>query len=153
MPTIKPDDGRPIPDNEPGGARSSPAVDDMTLGNIGHSDSPADREDDSFVALFGRLVDDAERFVRAELRLYRANLFSRLAETRTAIIMILTSFLLAQSAIIALLVGLVVILRPSLGAIGATAAVVGGSITVALLLAWLAMNKFRAVTDIKDKAP
>ncbi len=109
--------------------------------------------DESIVALFSRLVDDAETFVRAEIRLYRANLFARLTEARTAIIMILTAFLLAQSAIIALLVGLVVILRPSLGAIGATATVVTVAITIAGLLAWLAIDKIRRVTEINGKSP
>ncbi len=109
--------------------------------------------DDSIVALFTRLVDDAETFVRAEIRLYRANVFSRLSDARTAIIMLLTSFLIAQSAIIALLVGLVVILRPALGAIGATATVVIGGVSVAGLLAWLAINKIRKLTDIKGKPP
>lgn len=107
--------------------------------------------DDSIVALFTRLIDDAERFVRAELRLYRASLFSRLADARVAIIMLLTSFLIAQSAIIALLVGLVVILRPSLGAVGATATVVGGGVVTAALLAWLAIEKIRKLTNIRDK--
>lgn len=110
-----------------------------------------DVADDSIVALFTRLVDDAERFVRAELRLYRASLFSRLADARVAIVMLLTSFLIAQSAIIALLVGLVIILRPSLGAAGATAAVVGGGVATAALLAWLAIDKIRNLTNIRDK--
>lgn len=107
--------------------------------------------DESIVALFSRLVDDAETFVRAEIRLYRANLFARLTEARTAIIMILTAFLLAQSAIIALLVGLVVILRPILGAVGATATVVVSAITIAGLLAWLAIDKISRVTEINSK--
>ncbi len=114
---------------------------------------PSTDADESIVALFSRLVDDAETFVRAEIRLYRANLFARLTEARTAIIMILTAFLLAQSAIIALLVGLVVILRPSLGAIGATATVVTVAITIAGLLAWLAIDKIRRVTEINGKSP
>lgn len=109
--------------------------------------------DDSIVGLFTRLVDDAETFVRAEIRLYRANVFSRLSDARTAIIMLLTSFLIAQSAIIALLVGLVVILRPAFGAVGATATVVIGGVSVAGLLAWLAINKIRQLTDIKGKPP
>lgn len=107
--------------------------------------------DESIVALFSRLVDDAETFVRAEIRLYRANLFERLTEARTAIVMILTAFLLAQSAIIALLVGLVVILRPILGAVGATATVVVSAITIAGLLAWLAIDKISRVTEINSK--
>ena len=114
---------------------------------------PKSAADDSIVALFTRLVDDAETFVRAEIRLYRANVFSRLSDARTAIIMLLTSFLIAQSAIIALLVGLVVILRPALGATGATATVVIGGVSVAGLLAWLAINKIRKLTDIKGKPP
>lgn len=112
---------------------------------------PSTDAEESIVALFSRLVDDAETFVRAEIRLYRANLFERLTEARTAIIMILTAFLLAQSAIIALLVGLVVILRPILGAVGATAVVVVGAIAVAGLLAWLAIDKFRRVTEVNGK--
>lgn len=112
---------------------------------------PPVETDESIVALFSRLVDDAETFVRAEIRLYRANLFSRLTEARTAIVMILTAFLLAQSAIIALLVGLVVILRPILGAVGATATVVVSAITIAGLLAWLAIDKISRVTEINSK--
>lgn len=111
----------------------------------------ANDADESIVALFSRLVDDAETFVRAEIRLYRANLLERLTEARTAIIMILTAFLLAQSAIIALLVGLVVILRPMLGAVGATATVVVSAITIAGLLAWLAIDKISRVTEINSK--
>lgn len=109
--------------------------------------------DDTIVALFTRLVDNAETFVRAEIRLYRANVFSRLSDARTAIIMLLASFLIAQSAIIALLVGLVVILRPALGGVGATATVVIGGVSVAGLLAGLAINKIRQLTDIKGKPP
>lgn len=110
-------------------------------------------DEDSIPALFGRLIDDAEDFIRAELRLYRANLFARLNEARTGIVMILTSFLLLQSAIIALLVGMVVILRPSLGAAGATAAVVGTSVLVAGVLAKLAFDRIRKATEIGDRRP
>ncbi len=143
-------------------------MDDANAGDGALTDlSPADEElaspappppgpsaaDDSIIALFTRLVDDAETFVRAEISLYRANLFSRLGEARTAIIMLLTSFLIAQSAIIALLVGLVVILRPSFGAVGATATVVVGGISVAGVLAWLAIGKLTRITDVADKTP
>lgn len=110
-------------------------------------------DDDSIAALFTRAIDDVERFVRAEIRLYRAQFFARVGEARNGILMIMTSFLLAQSALIALLVGLVVILRPSLGAIGATAAVVGGSLAIAGLLGWLAIGKIRRATEIADERP
>lgn len=66
-------------------------------------------------------------------------------------ISLLVAFLLAQSAIIALLVGLIVILRRPLGAVGATAAVVGGSLVVAVVLVQFAWVKLRKATEIEDK--
>lgn len=116
----------------------------------GMENNQPDDNDDSFVTLFTRLVDNAEGFVRAELRLYRANLFNRLAEARSGIFLALAALLLAQSAVIALLVGLVVILRRPLGATGATLTVVGGAIAIAALLGWLALGRIRKATEIKD---
>lgn len=112
---------------------------------------PAEPEDDSIAALFARLIDHVERFVRAELKLYRARALDRLADARTAIISLLLAFLLAQSAIIALLVGLIVILRRPLGAVGATAAVVGGALVIAVVLVQLATTRLRKATAIEDK--
>ena len=110
-------------------------------------------EEDSIATLFGRLIEDAERFVRAELRLYRADLFNRLNNTKIAIFMLLTGFLLAQSAIIALLVGLIVILRRPLGAVGATACVVGVALSIAAVLARVAIGKVGKATKIEDRVP
>jgi CHASE2 domain-containing sensor protein len=111
------------------------------------ADPPAE---DSFVALFSRLIDHAEQFVRAELQLYRAQLFARLREGRTAIIMIATAFFLAQAALVAFLVGLVATLRAPLGPAGATAVVVLGALAIAALLAWLAIGKLREATQVRD---
>lgn len=110
-------------------------------------------EDESIAALLARLIEDAERFVRAELRLYRADLFSRVTDARTAIVMMLAGFLLAQSAVIALLVGLIVILRRPLGAVGATAAVVGTALVLAVVLAKIALGKISKATAIEDRTP
>lgn len=120
------------------------------------TDEPRDVEEhgeDGFVALFSRLVDDAEQFVRTELQLYRAQLFARLKEGRTAIVMIAFAFFLAQSALVALLVGLVATLRQPLGAAGATAVVVSGALIIAALLAWFAVGKLRKATEVKDREP
>ena len=89
--------------------------------------------------------------MRAELKLYRARAFDRLADARTAVVSLLFAFLLAQSAIIALLVGLIVILRHPLGEVGATAAVVGGALVVAMVLVRLALARLRKATEIEDK--
>lgn len=113
--------------------------------------TPDAPEDDSIPALFGRLVDTGERFVRAELKLYRATLLARLRDARLAVIGLLVAFLIVQSSIIALLVGLIVILRRPLGAVGATAAVVGGAVLLAIILSRLAFERLRQVTEIKDR--
>ena len=44
-------------------------------------------QEESITSLVTRLIDDGEEFVRAELKLYRARLFSRLDEARNAIIL------------------------------------------------------------------
>jgi hypothetical protein len=108
-------------------------------------------DDISIGALISRLIDDAERFVRAELRLYRAQLFQRIEEGRTAILLIAAAFLLAQSAIIGMVVGLVLILRRPLGAVWATITVGAGTLIVAALLLRIAVAKIRKLTEIKDK--
>src|SRR5882757_6898301 len=110
-------------------------------------------DDDSIGTLFSRLIDDAERFVRAEIRLYRAQLFHRIGEARTAILLGAAAFLLAQSAIIGMVVGLVLILRQPLGPVGATVVVGGGALIVAAVLARIAIAKIRTITEIKDGPP
>lgn len=114
------------------------------------NDEPAE---DSFVALFARLVDDAERFVRAEFQLYRAQLFARVKQARVSVIMLVIAFSLGQAAVIALLVGLVATLRRPLGPAWATAVVVFGALALAGVLARLAIGQLRAVTDLKDRQP
>lgn len=108
-------------------------------------------DDENITTLFGRLIDNGDRFVRAELRLYRAGLFERLAGARAAIVMLVLAFLLGQAAIIALLVGLIASLLRPLGAIAATAIVVGGAVVVAGLLVRLAIGKLRKATEIEDR--
>ncbi len=112
-----------------------------------NSEPPPEAE--SIGSLFMRLIEDAERFVRAEMRLYRAQLFARLGEARLAILLGATAFLLAQSALIAMLVGLVMILRRPFGPVWATIIVVVGALLVAGVLLGVAITKIKNVTDIK----
>ncbi len=59
--------------------------------------------------------------------------------------------LLAQSAVIAMVLGLLLILRRPLGEIWATIIVVVVSLGIAALLVRIAVAKVQAITDIKDK--
>jgi cell division protein FtsW (lipid II flippase) len=108
-------------------------------------------DDNSIAALFSRLIDDAERFVRAEIRLYRAQFLSRVGEARTAIVLAVMALLLAQSAVIATVLGLLLILRRPLGEVWATVIVVVVSLGIAALLIRLAIAKVRRITDFTDK--
>ena len=112
---------------------------------------PPDNDSNSIARLFARLVDDAERFVRAEIRLYRAEFLSRVGEARIAIVLGIIALLLAQSAIIAMVLGLLLILRHPLGEVGATIVVVIVSLGIAALLVRIAVTKVQKITEIKDK--
>jgi uncharacterized membrane protein YgdD (TMEM256/DUF423 family) len=107
------------------------------LGSIGH--------------LFSRLIDDAERFVRAEVSLYRAQAFSRISEAKVALLLGATALLLAHAALIALLVGLVLVVSTHLhSAAWATLIVVVGALVVAGALTAVAVAKIKKLTRIKD---
>ena len=116
---------------------------------IGSDGAPV--AEDSFVTLFTRLVDDAEDFVRAEVQLYRAEAFARLREGRTAIILLAVAFFLAQSAVVALLVGLLATLRRPLGPAGATAVVVAGALAIAGALVRGGIGLLKKATKVKDR--
>lgn len=126
---------------------------DPALREVAPTEQPEEAAEDSFVDLFARLIDDAERFVRAEIQLYRAQLFTRLKQGRIAIVMLAVAFSLGQASVIALLIGLFAMLRGTLGIVGATVAVVIGALGVAGLLARLAIGQLRALTKIRDGKP
>ncbi|MEO5867477.1 MAG: phage holin family protein [Sphingomonas sp.] len=108
-------------------------------------------DDNSLGHLFSRLIDDAEQFVRAEVSLYRAQIFARIGDAKVAIVLGGLAFLIAQSSIIALLVGLVLVVRRSVhSAAGATAIVVGGALLVAGIMVAIAVAKVKKITRIRD---
>ena len=110
-------------------------------------------EPPSLADLFARLIDDAERFVRAEIRLYRAHFLARSTEAKLILILVASAFLLAQAALIVLLVGLVLTLARPIGPLGATAIVVVVALAAAAVLARIAIVKIKSATAPKDAAP
>jgi hypothetical protein len=107
--------------------------------------------DDSITSLVSRLIDDGENFVRAEVKLYRARLFSRLDEARNAILLGIGALVLAQAVLVAALVGLLMTLRWLIGPGWATLIVVGGGVLVTAIMAWSAWLLVKKATTITDK--
>ncbi len=107
--------------------------------------------EDSIPSLVSRLIDDGEHFVRAELKLYRARLFSRLDEVRNAILLGIGAIVLAQAILVAGLVGVLLTLRPYTGTALATLIMVVLGLAITALMAWLAYRLIKRATEIQDK--
>lgn len=105
---------------------------------------------DSIVGLVTRLIDDVERFVRAEISLYRAQMLERVTEARGALVMLVIAFMLAQATLFTLLVALVLILRRWMGIYWASGLVVASALVVTLLLAKIATDKLTAATRVSE---
>jgi len=109
------------------------------------------KPEDSIPQLVSRLIDDGEQFVRAELKLYRARLFSRLDEARTAILLGIGALVLAQAVLVAGLVGILLALRKYVGPELATVILVVIGLGLTALMAWLALRLIKRATAIDDK--
>lgn len=91
-------------------------------------------DDDSIGDLLERLVDDAEEFVKAEVRLYRAEATHRIAEYRRYLVIALFGGLFAAAAFFLLLLAAVFALAPYIGLALAAVAVALGAIIIAAVL-------------------
>ena len=105
---------------------------------------PEDTDNDTIGALFGRLVDDAEHFVRSEVKLYRAEALHRLESLKWLLAMGAVGALLSLCAVILLLMAAVFALAPYVGAAWA-------AIIVALMAMACAAAMFFAIfAKIRD---
>lgn len=113
----------------------------------GASDSEKDKTEDGIGALLGRVVDDAEEFVKSEVALYRAEALHRLAGYRKYLIFAATGALLALCAVILALIGLVFLLAPFVTIAGAAFLVAVLALAVAGLLFGAVARKVRKDLD------
>lgn len=91
--------------------------------------------------LFSQLVDDGKRYARAEVELYKAKAQEKAEPIKWAAIFGGTAAVLALSAVMALLVGLILSLEPQVGPFGATLIVVLVTFAIAGLLGYLAYKQ------------
>lgn len=111
------------------------------------SDPQRESNEDSIGDLLGQLVDDAETFVKAEIKLYRAEALHRIAGYRKYIVFAVVGALLGLCAIILLLMAAVFALAPFIGAAGAAALIAVLAIAIAALLFSIVTEKVRKDLD------
>ncbi|MEN2785462.1 phage holin family protein [Sphingomonas qilianensis] len=103
----------------------------------------------SIGALAGDLVADARAYALAEVAVYRAKATVWLGEAKFVAIFGVSALVLANAAVIALFVGLLLTLAPRVGPGWATVIVVGGTLVLVALLGWLALRRVRKMSAAK----
>lgn len=108
-------------------------------------------DDHSIGHLVSRLVEDAERFAGAQIGLYRAQIATRVADAKIALLLGAGAFVIAQSALVALLVGLVLAIAQALhSAAWATVIVVGAALAIAAVMIAVAVARIKRLTGSED---
>lgn len=103
-------------------------------------------------AVIGRLVDDGQRLVRAEIAVQKATIQKRVEGAKSGAVFLVVAVLLAQAAVTALLVGLVIGLAVLVGGVAAGLIVAIGGLAVAGLLGWLGAKKLAAPAEVPADA-
>jgi len=97
-------------------------------------------EKTSVIALVRQLVADGRVWAKAELAYYRALAGERMADAKLAAIFGIAALVIANAALIALLVGGILILLPLVGAFWATVLVIVFALAVAAALGLSALD-------------
>ena len=113
---------------------------------------PSVEQEEGIGSLFSRLIDAARDLARAELRLGRQVMMGRVKRAGVGIGLAAGAVLLTQSALTALLVGLVIALAPLAGALGATLIVFAGALVAIAGLGLAAKGRLAAAFSSEDSA-
>ena len=116
--------------------------------SVAPEDQPelAETQDESVGEAFARFVDSGKDYARSEIdrQKIRASIVG--SGVRDAAILFAIAFILLFAALVALLVGLIFTLAPLLTPAGATAAVIGGTLLIVILLALLGRSRISRMT-------
>lgn len=97
--------------------------------------------------LFTRLVDAGRGLLKAEVALYRVEAGRRSLSAGWAAGLLIGALTLVQGALIALLVGLIMVLAPIIGTGWAVTLVTVAAIALACLLGWLGVRQISHAID------
>jgi hypothetical protein len=115
-------------------------------------DSPAGNRDESSLGdLFGRLADDGRAFVRAEAGLYKAIALRRAGKARSGAVALVAAALLANAALIVLLIGIALELSIHVGRFfGALITALGAGL-IAFLLVRFGAARMKALSGDEEE--
>ena len=112
-----------------------------------------DAEEASIGDLFGRLADDGRTFVRAEAELYKAIALRRAGRAKSGFVALAAALMLAEAAIIVLLVGIALALALEIGPLLAGIVTAAAALIAAWLLVRYGMARVKALGgDAEEKA-
>ena len=103
--------------------------------------------------LFGRLADDGRAFVKAEADLYKAIALRRAGKAQNGLIAMALALMLAEAAVVVLLVGIALALARQIGPLLAGIVTAVAALLVAYLLVRFGMERMKALGgDAEEKA-
>lgn len=116
-------------------------------------EAPAGNGESSIGELFGRLGDDARAYARAEAGLFQALARRRIARARSGAVALVAAVLLANAALIVLLVSLALELALHIGPALGGLAVAVAALIVAFILVRFGADKLKALSgDAEERA-
>jgi hypothetical protein len=117
-------------------------------------DAPAGKDGESSLGdLFGRLAEDGRTFVKAEAGLYKAIALRRIGKAKSGLVAIVAAALLANAALIVLLIGLALELSVHVGRFFGALIVAAGAGVAAFLLIRFGAARMKALSgDAEEKA-
>lgn len=130
-------------------AHAPPPRPEPAAAESGESKDEAKHEEGSIGELLSRLVDDAEDFVRAEIKLYRVEAVHKVNIYRKLLALAAIGGLLAFGSVTLLLIALVFALAPFIGAAWAAFLVAIVAMLLAALLVGLVTKRIRK--DLGDE--
>lgn len=101
--------------------------------------------------LFGRLIEEGKAFIHAEVLLYRAKFSQKASAAGLLLVAALAAIMLLQGLIVLILIGVVLIIAPSLG-MGWSVLLVA-VVTAALIAACLLYARSRVAGLLKSEDP
>lgn len=99
----------------------------------------------SLSTLFARLVDEGERFIRAEVLLYRAQATRKAFSAGLIVGMVGAAIMFSQALIVVVLIGVIMIITPSVGTGWAVLIVAAGTIVLIAICVLVARARVSAL--------